>query len=233
MKKNKFKIFSLLFISALSLTSCSSSDSEPVDIIGTTTGDYFPMAVNNKWNYTDGASTTTYAKLLSTQDFNGITYYNLEDTSSELNIPVWMTKKGASYYQKSTTASFVQNGSNITMEGYELKILRDDIAVGESWSGKASPKVTYSGSNGSGSYRAKVTYEGSILATGETEIIQGNTYNNIIKVYLIAYVNSKGIINQITTEYWFAKDVGIVRELETSTVDNQSKIRYLTSYELH
>lgn len=233
MKKHNFKLFVLFLITAISLTSCSSSDGEAQDIIGTTTGDYFPLATNNKWNYTDGASTTTFAKVLSTQDFNGTIYYNLEDTSSELDIPIWMTKKGASYYQKSTTANLVQNGTNITMEGYELKILRDDLPVGGSWKGSASSKVTYSGPSGSGSYRAKVTYEGSILATGESEIIEGTTYNNIIKVYLVAFVNSKGIINQITTEYWFAKDIGIIKEVETSTVDNQTKVRYLTSYELH
>jgi hypothetical protein len=228
MKKIDFKFLALVFV--LAFSSCSSDDSG--DSNGVTTGNYFPMAVNNKWEFTNG-SIATEAKIVGTTEFSGITYYEMNDTSVELDIQNWVTKKGASYYQKVATSTQVQNNTTIVTEGYELKIFRDDLAVGKNWKGSASPKVTYSGSNGSGSFRAKINYEGTITAIGVSETLGSITYNNIIKIVMNTVVNSNGQINTIQSEYWFARDIGLIKELETSTVDNVTKTRYLTSYTLY
>src|SRR6218665_367229 len=226
--KTNFKILALLFVAAFS--SCSSDDSG--DSNGTTTGNYFPMAVGNQWNYTNG-STTTQSRLIGTTTFGNTTYYESDDTGAELDIQNWVAKKGASYFQKAGDTTFNQSGTTIVMQGYELRILRDDIAVGESWTGSASPKVPYSGSGVSGSFKAKVNYEGTILAKDVSETLNGVVFNNIIKVGLHAVVNSNGQINTIDSEYWFAKDIGMIKEVETSTVDNITKTRTITSYSLN
>ena len=230
MKKNNFKILALLFISAFSLSSCSSDDSG--DSTGTTTGDYFPMAVNNKWDYTDG-STSTEVNLIGTTSIGGTTYYEMTDTQNPFSNQNWVVKKGASYYGKTGAFTQVESGTSITLQSYELKILKDDLAVGENWSGTANPKVNYSGAAGTGSFNAHITYTGTVTARDVSETIGSVTYNNIIKVELTAVINANGQVNNITGEYWYAKDIGEIYEHETSTADGSDVTRYLTSYELH
>ena len=66
--KNNFKILIVLFLSAFSFSSCSSDDAAESN--GTTTGDYFPMAVNNKWEYTNDVDATEI-NLIGTTSFGG------------------------------------------------------------------------------------------------------------------------------------------------------------------
>ena len=230
MKKNNFKILALLFFAAFSFSSCSSDSSG--DSNGTTTGDYFPMAISNKWDYTDG-STPSEVNLIGTTSFGGATYYEMTDTQNPFSNQNWMVKKGASYYQKTGITTQVESGTTITIQAYEMKILQDDLAVGETWHGSASPKVNYSGAAGTGSFNANINYTGTVTAKDVSEILGSVTYNNIIKVALTAVVNANGQISNITGEYWFAKDIGIVYDHETSTADNSNVTRYLTSYTLH
>ena len=230
MKKNNFKILALLFFAAFSFSSCSSDSSG--DSNGTTTGDYFPMAISNKWDYTDG-STPSEVNLIGTTSFGGATYYEMTDTQNPFSNQNWMVKKGASYYQKTGITTQVESGTTITIQAYEMKILQDDLAVGETWHGSASPKVNYSGAAGTGSFNANINYTGTVTAKDVSETLGSVTYNNIIKVELTAVVNANGQISNITGEYWFAKDIGIVYDHETSTADNSNVTRYLTSYTLH
>lgn len=228
--KKHFSILALSVIAALSFTSCSSDDSG--DSTGTTTGNYFPMAVNNVWNYTDG-STATNAKLIGTTPFGGTAYYEVEDTSSDLNIQNWVAKKGASYYQKTAASTIVQSGTTITMEGYEYKLLRDDLETGETWSGKVNPKVTYSGSMGSGTLPSRIDYEGKITARNTSATFEGTTYPNVIKMAMIVTLVINSQTTVIDNEYWFAKDVGLIYESITSSTDNITKTRHITSYTLN
>ena len=231
MKQTNFKVFTLLFIAALFLTSCSSSD-DSGESNGTTTGDYLPLAVGNVWNYTDG-SNATQSKITGTTTFGNTVYYESEDTNAQFDIQNWLVKKGAAYYQRTGEYATNQSGTTIVIEGYELKVLRDDIATGESWQGSASPKVTYSGSSGSGSFKAKVSYTGTVTAKGVSETLGGIIYNNIIKVQLHSTTNANGQISTADAEYWFAKDIGSVKEVETSSTDGITRTRYLTSYSLN
>lgn len=226
----KINYLFLLIITVLSLSSCSSDDSKAEDN-GVTTGNYLPLAVGNKWNYTDG-STASLDQIIGTANFGGTTYYEDDDSAEEINIQNWLVKKGASYYQKVGTTTQVQGSTTIVIEPYEIKQFRDDLVIGESWNGSASPKVTYSGSS-SGSFNAHITYEGTITARDVSETLANVTYNNIIKAQMDVAVNSNGQINTIHSEYWLAKDIGIIYNSTTSTVDNITKTRYLTSYELH
>lgn len=229
--KKSFKILSVFFLAAFSLTSCSSDSDSPAEADGTTTGNYYPLAVNNKWDYSNG-STATQSTITGTNVFSGTTYYKTEDTSNEILGQLWTVKKGGSYYQRSGTTTQTQGSITVETEPFELKILRDDLAVGETWHGTAKPKVTYTGSS-SGSFRATINYTGTMIARDATETLGSITYNNIIKIALEAAVDSNGQVNYITSEYWFAKDIGLIKEVETSTVDNQTNTRYLTGYELH
>ncbi len=50
-------------------------------------------------------------------------------------------------------------------------------------------------------------------------------------MYALETVNSQNTI--IESEYWFAKDIGLIKEITTSSTDNITKVSYLTSYELN
>ena len=229
--KTPFKILSLLFISAFSLTSCSSDDAGESN--GTTTGNYFPTAVNNKWNYTNDVDATEI-NLIGTTTFGGQTYYEMTDTSADpsIDIQVYMNKRGASYYQKSSPSTQTQGSLFITIEGFEVKMLQDDLEVGDTWSGSSNPKVTYTGSS-SGQTKANIHYEGQITAKNATVMLGGITYTNVIKSQLILTetVNSQTVT--ISGENWFSKDIGLIYDSTTMSTDNITKTRYLTSYELH
>ena len=130
-----------LFVS-LFLTSCSGDDSGQSD--GTSTGDYFPMKVNNIWNF-NADGNIEQLKVVGTNEFGGTTYYELQDEGDDfgLNIQNWITKKGATYYQKIADVNTVQNGVTVNIKGYQMPMFKDDLAVNETWSGTLRPKVTF------------------------------------------------------------------------------------------
>ncbi len=228
MKKTNLTLLALLFLATLA--SCSSDSSG--DSNGTTTGDYFPMAVNNKWEY-NSEGTVTEVNLIGTASFGGTTYYEMTDTQNPFSNQNWVVKKGASYFQRTGETTEFQASTTIVIQPYEMKILQDDLAVGEGWQGTVSPRVDYSGPAGSGNFNANIHYEGTITAKGVSETLGGITYNDIIKVALTATVNANGQVSTITGEYWFAKDIGIVYDHETSTADGSNTLRILTAYTLH
>ena len=224
--KNNFKVLALLFISAFSLSSCSSDDSG--ESTGTTTGDYYPMAVNNKWQYTNGANATE-CNLIGTATFGGNTYYEFTDTDSQLAIQAWMNKRGASYYQKSAPYTETNGSTTVTIAGFEILMFRDDLQVGETWSGSAKPKVTYTG----GSTTANIHYVGHITARDASATLGGITYNNVIKMQMTLTETVNSQTTTISGENWFAKDIGLIYDSTTTSNDGVTKTRYLTSYTLH
>lgn len=229
MKKINFSKAAILFISVISLSSCSSDDSTMSN--GETTGDYWPMKVNNTWNF-DNNGITEQMKITESEQIGGTTYYRLSDQGDEFGIPVWLTKKGATYYQKSDDFTTTQNGVTITIKGYQVPAFRDDLAVNETWSGTIRPRVTYSYNGQTGSLPTRVDYVGTITARDATEVINGITYTNIIKATLTAETNIDGQITMVDTEYWFAKDIGPVREFE-STDGGIATERFLLNYTLN
>ena len=232
MKKTP-KILSLLFLSAFSLFSCSSDD-DAKDYDGITTGDYFPMAVGNKWNYSDG-TTNTEVNLIGTAVFYPEdTYYEMTDTGEEFNIQNWITKKGATYYHKTGTTTITQGSTTIVIQPYNMIVFKDDKDVDQGWGSTGMQLlVNYTTPSGSGTLPATLAYECLITEGGVSEMLGGIVYNNITKMEMEAVETVNSQVINIHTEYWFAKDIGLVRESIRSSADNITKTRYLTSYELH
>jgi len=219
-----------LFVS-LFLTSCSGDDSGQSD--GTSTGDYFPMKVNNIWNF-NADGNIEQLKVVGTDEFGGTTYYELQDEGDDfgLNVQNWITKKGATYYQKIADVNTVQNGVTVNIKGYQMPMFKDDLAVNETWSGTLRPKVTFNYNGNSGSLPTTVTYTGKIIARDAIEVINGVTYTNVIKMTMNAVTNVDGEINNVFSEYWFAKDIGPIKEFETIN-DGVTNERTLIDYVLN
>lgn len=228
----KLKIFAFFFAAGLALTSCS-SDSGSGESNGTTSGNYFPMAINNKWQFSNG-SDATEVKLIGTTNFGGNTYYQMTDTDADpsIDMDIYMNKRGASYYQKSSASSQTQGSLFITIAGFEIKMLQDDLQVGETWTGSAKPKVTYTGS-ASGSTTATINYEGQVTARDASVTLGSTTYTNVIKTNLVVNETVNGQTVTISGENWFAKDIGLIYETTTMSTNGLTKTRYLTSYQLN
>jgi hypothetical protein len=232
MKKMQFIKYSLITILELLIFSCSSDDSK-VEDYGTTTGNYFPLAVNNKWWYqNNGKETQVY--VLGISDFNNVNYYQIIDTDDNLQIRNWIVKKGASYYQKVGETLVSQPGSSTYGIGeYEIKLFKDDLPIGGIWEGSSSIKVTLYDGGSPRNIPASLTYTGTILERDGTETLGSVTYKNIIKMQMNIVLKINSQITNINSEYWFAKDIGLIKETAKSSIDNVTITKYLTRFELN
>lgn len=228
--KHMRKIVSaVLFVSLLITSSCSSDDSE--ESFGTSTGNYWPMAVNNTWTFDDDGSSSEL-KIIGTRVFSGTTYYELSDASASVfGVQNWVTKKGATYFQKTADATINQDGIAITIEGYEVPMFKDNVAANATWSGTVSPKVTYNANGQTVSLTAKVKYTGTLLEKAPTVTLNGETYTDVLKIKTRIEVNIAEQLTVADQEYWFAKDVGPIREYQT--VNGETTERTLTDYILN
>ena len=220
MKKNNFKNFILSVFSLFLLTSCSKSDSENSN--GTSTGNYFPLAVNNSWKYLDvDQSVINETKIVNTTTINGAIYYEYTDDSDTVTLQHWFAKKGASYFIRSGDTAIIENGITGVIEAYELPILKDDYAVNDIWTGTISPKFTYSGNGTSGSLPFKIDYTGVNFYKGEV-ILNGISYPNIIKTRFNISININGQITTGIEEFWFAENIGLIKDVYSSSDLNKN-----------
>jgi hypothetical protein len=216
MKRNNFKILALLLVFALSLSSCGGDDSG--DSFGTTTGDYWPMAVNNIWNF-DNDGGTAELKLTGSTVFGSTTYYELYDESTDPSLAVqnWVAKKGATYVQKMADATIVQDGVTIEFEGYEVPLFKDNVEQNGSWTGSISPSITYTSGGISVSPPTHIVYTGTILEKNVSVSLNGVTYPDVIKMKMVMDITIGDQTSSALQEYWFAKDVGPIRQYQNSS----------------
>lgn len=232
MKKMQFIKYLLMSILGVLIFSCSSDDPK-VEDYGTTTGNYFPLAVNNKWWYqNNGKETQVYVFGIS--NFNNVNYFQVIDSDDDLQIRNWIVKKGASYYQKvGETLASQPGGITVGIGEYEIKLFRDDLPLGGVWSGSSSIKVTVYDGGSPKNIPATLSYTGKILKRDATEKLGSVTYTNIIKMQMNIVLTINSQTTNINSEYWFAKDIGLIRESATSSIDNVTITKYLTSFELN
>jgi len=233
MKKTAQFILAFSLFSLLLLTSCSSDDAETIPDYGITTGDYFPLSENNKWWY-ENSGAVTLMSVGTSLPINGSTYYRVSDSDSQYDIPILMTKKGATYFHRTEKISIpFDNGVTVVIDEYEMTFFKDDLEVGETWTEKINLNYrVYNGGNPQ-NVPATITSTGTILERDATVTIGETTYTNVIKMKVAAVENINSQNVNIHSEYWLAKDVGIIRESNTASTDNLTKTRYLTSYEFN
>ena len=204
-------VLALAFVSSLFVTSCNSDDSNSVSY-GESTGNYWPMAVNNTWVFGSDIGNSEL-KIIGSTVINGTTYYELSDQADNVfGIQNWVAKKGATYLQKTADSSVNQEGITMNMQGYEIPIFKDDLEANTSWNGNLSSKITYSFNGQTTSTTAKIKYTGTILEKNSTVVLNGITYPNVIKTKTIVEMKILEQTVIIDLQYWFAKDVGPIWE---------------------
>lgn len=223
-------VLALAFVSALFVTSCSSDDSNSVSY-GESTGNYWPMAINNTWIF-GSDSGNSELKIIGSTVINGTTYYEISDQADNvLGIQNWVAKKGATYLQKIADSSINQEGITMNMQGYEIPIFKDDLEANSSWNGNLSSKITYSFSGQNTSTTAKIKYTGTIVEKNSTVVLNGITYPNVIKTRTKVEMKILEQTVIIDLQYWFAKEVGPI--WEKTSYNGSIQERALINHILH
>lgn len=211
----------VLWLSIFSLTSCT-SDFEPVDPAvqtpdetpddngtdGNSTGDYWPMAINNQWIFKLNGEAQDPMKISSTESIDGKTYYKYENflgtsTSGSDFVGTNLTRKTNGVYYVRVSA-VIPGTPTITVSPLEFIILKDYLEVNQMWSQNLSQTTTIEGQT---PIVTAVEVAGKILERNVAITIGAITYTNVIHTEVIR--TTQGTVNK--NEYWFAKDIGLVK----------------------
>lgn len=242
-----FFVFSLFL-----LASCSNEPIDPALIAqqglssnsgnstggATLSGDYFPAALNNQWLYTLNGASQPQSKMVSIDNINGLTYYTFSPTTANVSTTAVsatqrLRKNSGDYFLKTEDYTFTANGISGTTTGFEVNSLKDYLPVGGSWTASYSQTTTFNNPL-IPVITAITTYTGTILEKGSTVTVGSTTYINVIKLKLNQSVAFSGSASTVSTDYWFAKNVGLVKYViygaDGTTPQNTS---LLTSYILN
>jgi sulfur carrier protein ThiS len=219
---SRLLFFTVFTFTSLFFTSCGGD--EAVNN-GTSTGNYLPLAVNNKWNYVNQYDQAEDIFIIKKENLNNKEYYRVdtEKISAELGYltKIWFGKSGAKYFSR-TVVEMPDYG--LTVSPMEVIILRDDLEINQTWTQNFKMTIKIAGQ---GSQSVAVAVNGKIVEKDIAMTIKGVNYSNIIKSYV--KINIDGSIAE--NNYWFAKDVGIVK---TETIQNgASTITELVNYTLY
>lgn len=238
MKKINFLFVSVAIIALFSLVSCTV---EPIDPVlasqiesgngngsgngntgggtgGTSSGDYWPAAVNNIWSYERDATISTL-KIGSTETVNGQLYYkflpqNGSGTTTSGTVTTSLNKNSGVYKLKTDDININAGGLTGTQTGYEFIVLKDNIATGETWNGTYSQTTTYTGIP---ALIVNTVYTGTILEKNVSATVDGESYSDVIKVKITQTGTFTGApAVTVNSEYWFARNVGIIKTVSTS-----------------
>jgi hypothetical protein len=225
-------IFTILILSvAFTTISC---DVEPIDPAlsftddggdadgdgGTSSGDYWPTAINNVWNMERDGLPLDPIKIIATGTFNGQTYYKFAPqsgtgTTASGTATTWLNKNGGNYKYKVDEFTFDAGGFSGTQSGFEYIVLKDNLDVGQTWSGTFTQTTTMTGIP---SITMTTNYTGTILAKNVTEVVDVETYTNVIKVKLVQNASISGMpAATVETEAWYAKNVGPIKSVSTDS----------------
>lgn len=192
---------------------------------GSSSGDYWPAAVNNSWSFSNNGGASQMMKMVSTPNVGGFTYYNFDNvfgqtTSVSGTAAMRMRKSSGDYYIKIEGTNLnLGGGMTASQSSFEFLALKDYLGTNQTWNGSYTQTTTYSG--GSISIPAVTmtsNYVGTILGTGLTETVEGETFTNVIKLKIVQTITLPGSPNStIETTYWYAKNVGPIK---SQTINN-------------
>jgi hypothetical protein len=225
MKSIKSIVKFLILSIALVTVSC---DNEPIDPAidltdnsgGSSAGDYWPTAINNEWIMERDGVALDPIKIVGTGNFGGQTYYKFAPQSGSGSttsgtVTNWLNKSNGVYKLKTEDININTGGLTGTQTGYEFIILKDNIAVGQSWNGTYTQTTSFTGIP---SITLTINYTGTILAKNVSATVDGETYNDVIKVSFVQNTSMPGAPpTTINSEYWFAKNVGVIKSISNDS----------------
>lgn len=205
---------------------------DPVDPNEPSSGDYFPMAVGNIWNYTNNA----VLELGSSQVINGKTYYKqtntfFADLEGIQDAEEFLRKENGNYYSR---ISSVPGAENVLVP-QEIVILKDNLAAGGTW----TSTIVLSIGEEEAEAVITITLDHIIEQKNVSAVVNGVTYQDVIKVKSTntseLSFNGEVIPNDSGTTisyHWFAKDVGMIMN-KTIEEGEADEVYDLISYTLN
>ena len=205
-----FKFIFVFFLVATFLQSCDSSDDsvDPAEVEGESTGDYWPRAIGNVWNFEDTYYGNVTYNMVSTETIDGNTYYKFDDLFGGES---WLRKSGDSYYTRSIATGLPIPGYDVSTTPIITKILKDSALVGEEWFSDVSYTITYTATDANfpdiPNIDFSATYAFKMIERDGVRTVEGVDYENVLNVELKLLVAGQV---QSTVNYYFAKDIGII-----------------------
>jgi hypothetical protein len=243
MKSIKLIVGLFLIFTAFTFTSC---DNEPIDSSielnnggnngggnngggnngggGTSTGDYWPAALNNQWVFKLDGVQQPPMKIISINSISGSTYYTFDTLFGQGSMgtvgsaTTRMKKNSGDYYLKIEDLNLnLGNNLTATMTGFEYVILKDYLAVGQTWNGVYTQTTNYSDPQ-IPDITQTTNYTGTIVEKDATVTINGASYTNVIKLRISQSTTFPGLPTPTVadSDYWFAKDVGPIKAVTVS-----------------
>jgi hypothetical protein len=211
----KFIVPFVLFLTAISFTACNDSSDE--DVAQDSKGDYWPTSIDNNWVYDqDGAETSI--KIIGSEVVNGTKYYKFNQLdifgrAVEDHPPFRIKKNKGDYYINVGEINITAQGVTTKITGYEFLLFKDYLNINETWEGNYTYTIS---SNAANPFFAltEVTYTGKILEKGISLTVNGTVFNDVIRFRFTQIIDGKSDAWptwDYSTDYWIAKDVGIIR----------------------
>ncbi|OWP75419.1 hypothetical protein BWK62_12080 [Flavobacterium oreochromis] len=239
----KIKFINILAVlTTLFFASCSVESIDPVlpkqinnDTNSNPNGvvvDYWPSVVNNNWTYTKKGVAQTPMKVMSTEVLRGKTYYtfnNLFGQSASVSAKVTMQlrKNNGDYYLRvpGFTADLGTTGTAQSTE-FEYLLFKDYVNLNDTWTSNFTQTFTYSNPV-IPSVVTSTVIDGTMLGKDTSIVVNGVTFNNVIKFKVIQKTTVLMQVTTTTTYYWYAKGVGCVKSIiqNTGTSDTVSELQ--------
>lgn len=207
-------------------SNCSATDNSswagPITVAavgGATTGDYWPRAVGNQWIYNVGGVAQDPFVMISTDVVNGLNYFTFNTPDQPNTAATRLRKLGSDYFIKTEQITHTGQFTGTTT-GNEVIILKDNLAVGGTWTDSFVQTTSYTGLQ---PIVLNISVLNTIEAKNVTAVVNGTTYTNVIKTTRVTTVGN----DVYNGAYWFAKDIGPIK------IVNGTNIQELASYDLN
>lgn len=240
------KTYYLLFISALFLLVSSCGKEDPISL--RSTGDYFPTALNNEWEYThttfggfefpsistiieSSSGRYEFEKIFLIDDGTG----SIQEYIDEVGI---ITKDDGDYIKTRSQGPAVYETLGYVLQtdrDLEEIFLKDYLEVGETW----NDEINYTYKHPTDPFNnpdieIEETYFYKVIAKNITMSVQGKTYTSVIEIEKTIVENGNSSIESL----FYAKDIGeiktskMVPDLFTGGPDFE-ELKELVSYTLY
>jgi hypothetical protein len=221
-------IISALFIASMA-TSCKKDDAGTPAI-----SKFITTTPGTSWNYqtTDNSTSevSTYTRISSNRDttINSKLYHIFNNTDVNGTTEAYYNNTGNDYYQFSTLAP--------GLDPIDLNYLNDTKIVGETWNQSISVPVPNSPIPGL-MLTIRINY--SVVEKGTSLVVNGKTYNNVVKVksditidpiFGLSVSTTSNIFNYYAPKYGLIKsDFNLTASLNGSEVINTNTTDLLMS----
>ncbi len=213
------------------------SDQNPNPTPTPVSGDYFPTAVNNSWTYSVTGRPDLITKISSFDNVGGVNYYTFSQLTatgqqSTNSVIARIRKENGNYISKIEDFVSLTAGLQATVSGRTFISLKDNVPVNTSWNNDYVQTTTYNNPL-LPVVTVNTTAVSTILEKGSSVTVNGQTFNDVIKVKEVQTASSPFLPTATTTTayYWYAKNVGAVKiQSETSNTIIEQTLKSYTLY---